>query len=1045
MANIIYARVMQKTATLDEWMSSDLVLLDGEQAFVVSGDGTPINFKIGDGTKTFSELPFWIQYDQAQYISVDSNALPTPTQDAGYSIVGSGTYTKAGQADVVVPSGHMGILNWDGSVWYLGSSVEMPDNSARIPDWEQGNSYKSGELLFFEGGIFESKIDNQGAMHPDDTNIYTEKVAAHQGLLSTGYFIEPGGISKVDGSDIDNVSSVERTDFVRVVEGVKYKFIGTEGSTTCAVFFYDKNFNPLSAMANDVGDRIDVSLSSDDMPLGTKFFRAAKHVKYKDSITIESLSKKVLNQKWQEDVFTISGEGVNRYGDFFTNETLKRTDFITIDTDTSFRATVFQGVEATGVFFYGWDRNPIGYMDIPSGAIDLNISSDDIPSGAYFVVFTCNRRQAYVKRYYGTNSLFNEKVSNRYISLMNRVDVFSYEGEGVDKETGAVVSSPSTVRTGYLNIDNLVSVRGFEGSTVSMVYFYSDSYIPLGAATLEGGVNQVHMHQVMGEYPNAKYAIVTALLSDDRKYVEVKSAAVDSEGDFLPDFMLESQACQYQHIFNKSVGSQIDMSIKINDGYQPKWYGVSWEEGSDPDNVLRIGDMGLHTQLPIQNKMKRCIIKNGMVQYYLHPDDSTLKQDGSDAVLDGSDGDVMVEIPSFYYKFIKEGGVCELRLSEDAIPGFVFCPKRYTSAFEASINNDNQSLSSVVTTVFDFTESEIFIEDENTYFQSNSGYSLGNNMVASISGYTQNAEIYRGGDGNAEYDGVLDPTDNRVSLNCLGRPRSNLNKRQCRLLAKNRGDGATMYLYDTHKSLYMLSLVEFANRDFQSTELGKGATVYPNYNAANSYYDMMRAIIPTGVTLKLGNSSGEVYYDMKMAANSTDESDFKDVWMPVMSYRGVENFYGHQYKLVDQIKVRQRNISSTGNNNTISQIDYLYNRNPFLTDNNFNNSIEVIGSFVFNPYIKVISELLLGDDFHILPTNTSTAGHSTNYADSCEIKSNEDDFDNTYLKEVSFAGRYVSGTLCGPLFICSEKKESLTTKEYSRECNVTRFDFIASE
>lgn len=163
---MIYARVMQKTATLDEWMSSDLVLLDGEQAFVVSGDGSPINFKIGDGTKTFSELPFWIQYDQAQYIAIDSNALPTPTQDAGYSLVGSGTYTRAGQADVVVPSGHMGILNWDGSVWYLGSSVEMPDNSAKIAEWEAG-TYEQDEVVTIEGVIYRA-IEQTSEEPPSD-------------------------------------------------------------------------------------------------------------------------------------------------------------------------------------------------------------------------------------------------------------------------------------------------------------------------------------------------------------------------------------------------------------------------------------------------------------------------------------------------------------------------------------------------------------------------------------------------------------------------------------------------------------------------------------------------------------------------------------------------------------------------------------------------------------------------------------------------------------------------------------------------------------
>lgn len=62
---IIKARVMQKVATEADWLAveSELgVILDGEQAFVINDAGLPINFKIGDSTKLFSELPYFITY-----------------------------------------------------------------------------------------------------------------------------------------------------------------------------------------------------------------------------------------------------------------------------------------------------------------------------------------------------------------------------------------------------------------------------------------------------------------------------------------------------------------------------------------------------------------------------------------------------------------------------------------------------------------------------------------------------------------------------------------------------------------------------------------------------------------------------------------------------------------------------------------------------------------------------------------------------------------------------------------------------------------------
>src|SRR6185295_12586673 len=62
---VLNARVKQKLATEAYWLSieSELgVIFEGEQAFVYNDAGQPVNFKIGDGTKLFSELPYFIAY-----------------------------------------------------------------------------------------------------------------------------------------------------------------------------------------------------------------------------------------------------------------------------------------------------------------------------------------------------------------------------------------------------------------------------------------------------------------------------------------------------------------------------------------------------------------------------------------------------------------------------------------------------------------------------------------------------------------------------------------------------------------------------------------------------------------------------------------------------------------------------------------------------------------------------------------------------------------------------------------------------------------------
>ncbi|NGM61685.1 hypothetical protein G5B30_07110 [Sphingobacterium sp. SGG-5] len=108
MAETIEARVKQKTDTLDNWNNNALVLLSGEQAFVINDNGDPVNFKIGDGTKTFAELPFWIEYNQSGYISYTAE----PSQDVGYTIVGEGVY-----GSINVNAGYMAVLVWDGTSW----------------------------------------------------------------------------------------------------------------------------------------------------------------------------------------------------------------------------------------------------------------------------------------------------------------------------------------------------------------------------------------------------------------------------------------------------------------------------------------------------------------------------------------------------------------------------------------------------------------------------------------------------------------------------------------------------------------------------------------------------------------------------------------------------------------------------------------------------------------------------------------------------------------------------------------------------------------
>lgn len=110
---IINARVKQKVDTEENWLANPLILLEGEQGFVWTDDdpNQPVNFKIGDGTKTFSELPYFIAY----YSSVLSHKiirLPNVSVDQNVSgIFNSNTnlydvvVTNVGGDDIVLKIG----------------------------------------------------------------------------------------------------------------------------------------------------------------------------------------------------------------------------------------------------------------------------------------------------------------------------------------------------------------------------------------------------------------------------------------------------------------------------------------------------------------------------------------------------------------------------------------------------------------------------------------------------------------------------------------------------------------------------------------------------------------------------------------------------------------------------------------------------------------------------------------------------------------------------------------------------------------------------
>lgn len=286
-------------------------------------------------------------------------------------------------------------------------------------------------------------------------------------------------------------------------------------------------------------------------------------------------------------------------------------------------------------------------------------------------------------------------------------------------------------------------------------------------------------------------------------------------------------------------------------------YGVEWDTASSSPDGVRVGNMQLHGELPIQSKMRMCEVDRlGAV--------TAASVSGMVQRLDGS---IMTEIPEHWYKLYTNGTKFRMMLSEIPLPGYNHIDKFYISTYEACISRSEGKLWS-----------------ENLY-----AYSDGNSSLNNL----------RGGDNTSDWDGTY--------RSLLGRPVTNLTRDQFRQAARKRGSGWEMYTYNAHKTLFWLFAVEYATLDsqkpfnaqkdangFAQGGLGPGPTQmtdWTNFNNANP-------LIPCGYTNEFGNGSGEKAYVVKNASGGTHAT------LMANRYRGIENPFGHIWKYTDGANIQ---------------------------------------------------------------------------------------------------------------------------------------------
>lgn len=378
-------------------------------------------------------------------------------------------------------------------------------------------------------------------------------------------------------------------------------------------------------------------------------------------------------------------------------------------------------------------------------------------------------------------------------------------------------------------------------------------------------------------------------------------------------------------------------------------YGVEWDITVSSPILTRIGNPLLHKSLPIQSAYRGCVANNGVVNYYLYPDDWAYKEDGSTpSVLDGTDGTVRVHTPKFYGKSGSNGNKRWVRISLVKLDdSWVEIPELLIDAYRNTVDNTVSATPKAVSVV-------------NT------------------------TEAFRGGGNRAQFDEYLTTElDTKDAFRSdLGKPRTNVSRANMRTYATNAG--SELLCYEYYKWIFYWNyVIEYANFNSQAAYnaeltsdgyrqggLGPGVTDWSNSATSWSGYNGTYPITPCGYCNDIGNFTGikDLVIPECTATNETDTVATKTFKVP--RWRGFDNPFGDIWTNLDGVVI-QRTAA-----NEISSVYTTTNKEEFT---------DVIGSKTIAGYEVAqdghIKEFDLGETAEIIPSSCTGASTTTYMCD----------------------------------------------------------------
>ncbi len=264
------------------------------------------------------------------------------------------------------------------------------------------------------------------------------------------------------------------------------------------------------------------------------------------------------------------------------------------------------------------------------------------------------------------------------------------------------------------------------------------------------------------------------------------------------------------------------------------------------------------------------------------------------AVLNGADGQVMVEIPGFWHRHRWETGSDGIwqrhEISLHKFPGAHYFAPRYISAFEGCIAANDLAVDGW----------SGMWDTENNVWESISYAALGTKFLSAAGAY----------------------------------PASYIYRSDARTLSTGAGTPYHQFGYEDNLVMQILMITEFATLNMQSGALniGAGISSFDGGSPAIDWaaYNGQRPIRRTGDTIRSGNNTWDMSTMASLAvmqANGTATYTIQSI-----SYRGIENPYGHIWKWVDGINFRWETPTETEAFMT-----------PYVTTNQANFADNIIG------------------------------------------------------------------------------------------------------